>query len=873
MTRKDPSGGGLQLVRALGFGLSSAKGAALALLIGTLIAGSPGAEAAAARSFRIEPRPGWVESVPVPDGAARPKEELSGGVEHLLRDTQVDVGSQAIYYHAARRIVNVAGLEDGNELSFSWDPAYQRLDLHRVLRYRGEEVRNLLRRDKVQILQREVDLERKLYDGSLSAVLILEDVRVGDVLEYDYTIRGFNPIFGGKFVGTFDVEWSEPLHRLRYRLLWPASRRLYTKNHRTDVQPAVRPRPGLLEFVWERQDVPGILADSGKPAWFDSYGWVQLSEFATWNDVARWAAPLFEAPSRVPAGVTSVAEEIRSAATDPPSRLLRALRFVQNDVRYLAISLGTATHRPHPPDRVLAQRFGDCKDKTYLLLTLLRALGIEAVAVLVNTGQRQSLDAWQPAPSAFNHVLVRATVGENVYWLDGTRSHQGGDLGRLYLPNYRRGLLAEPAATGLTQIPDVSPELSRIGIAEKLLIRDFKAPVTFAVTTTAEGVRADRLREELSGTSRPEIEKSYLDYYARSFPKIAVAKPLEIRDDLARNILVTHEEYRIDDFWSHDPKEGYRVSLYPQEIRNALLEPSAPARAAPLGLRYPDRVMLETEVHLPEDWSHEPSQLRLQNSGFRYAHRSRYAGRVLTLHYEYEALADAVPAYDYGRYRRDVRRVLDSLGFDLTRPVSVAPAPRSALQNVSWPVVATALLLLGISGFAAVRLYNWRFAAPPVLPPASDAHLNGLGGWLILVGFGTVVRPIVILTMLLTTNNVVFKADVWTALTAPGSSTSPWLGPFLIVELLVNVALFAFSVLALVCFFRKKRILPPLMVALLSGTVVFLGADLAVARALVEPAALEAEKTGADLGRAVIGAIIWIPYFLRSRRVRATFVN
>src|SRR5207248_3294814 len=96
---------------------------------------------------------------------------------------------------------------------------------------------------------------------------------------------------------------------------------------------------------------------------------------------------------------------------DEPARALPALRFVQDDVRYLGIEIGPSSHRPHPPAAVLDQRFGDCKDKSLLLVTLLRALGVEAWPVLLHTSLGRALDEWLPTAVAFNHVVVLARVG------------------------------------------------------------------------------------------------------------------------------------------------------------------------------------------------------------------------------------------------------------------------------------------------------------------------------------------------------------------------------------------------------------------------------------------------------------------------------
>ena len=72
-------------------------------------------------------------------------------------------------------------------------------------------------------------------------------------------------------------------------------------------------------------------------------------------------------------------------------------------------------------DETWTRRFGDCKGKTVLLIALLNELGIEAEPVLVSTVLGDGLDQRLPLLNNFDHVIVRAHVGTQWYWLSRTR--------------------------------------------------------------------------------------------------------------------------------------------------------------------------------------------------------------------------------------------------------------------------------------------------------------------------------------------------------------------------------------------------------------------------------------------------------------------
>ena len=111
------------------------------------------------------------------------------------------------------------------------------------------------------------------------------------------------------------------------------------------------------------------------------------------------------------------------------ARVLGALQWVQGEIRYFSVSLGESTHRPHDPAWVVQRRYGDCKDKTYLLVSLLRELGIDAQPMLVSLQSRRMPAKLLPSPEVFDHAIVRVRLQGKSYYLDGTRPAQSA--GRL----------------------------------------------------------------------------------------------------------------------------------------------------------------------------------------------------------------------------------------------------------------------------------------------------------------------------------------------------------------------------------------------------------------------------------------------------------
>jgi len=148
-----------------------------------------------------------------------------------------------------------------------------------------------------------------------------------------------------------------------------------------------------------------------------------------------------------------------------------------------------------------------------------------------------------------------------------------------------------------------------------------------------------------------------------------------------------------------------------------------------------------------------------------------------------------------------------------------------------------------------------------------------IGGWLTLVALGVCAAPIIIIAQTAQLLPV-FEADTWKALTTPGEPAyHPLWAPWIIAELTINLVLLAGSIVVAFLFFAKRRLFPRFMIGFMVASLTVQAFDLLAAQAI--PAA--AAEIGVQEVRTFLGTLsssaIWIPYFLRSKRVRATFVK
>ncbi|RYY93966.1 MAG: DUF3857 domain-containing protein, partial [Chitinophagaceae bacterium] len=633
------------------------------------------------------------------------EESASDGYIDIGSERQVSLATQTVFVRYARRVLSEAGVENASEISVDWDPGYEQPRLHSLRIIRDGRVIDRMAAARFRVLQLESERSKHIYDGRLTAVHLLEDVRQGDIIEYSYSLVGFNPVFGTHYAATMDTRFGVPVYFLYYKVLVPAGRALQVRQLREPEQGRSFAEGGQTAYEWRFTDRAALQVERDLPDGYDPWPFIQVSTFATWGEVSAWAQSIF--PRTAAPAVSALAARIRGQYSDPERQAVAAIRFVQDEVRYLGIEMGANSHKPHPPAQVLAQRFGDCKDKSYLLCTLLQALGFEAWPVLTPSGFRGSVAEWLPSPFAFDHCTVAARVGSRSLYIDPTINAQRGGLADIAYPDYRYGLLVRPGTEALTAIALQDP--GRVAVREVLRVKGRTEPGRLEVETVYTGSYADEMRADFRTGSLPERLRKYEQYYAAYFDKVK-ADSIRHNDDEDHNRFTVREYYRIGKPWKKRGDRDDAVGIHPFMINSWIESPEAGERRMPFGLRYPARMTEDIEVQLPEAWEGEDFSEQYEAPGFRLATAARIEGDRAHYRYTYEATADRVEPADLEHYRAVLDRIDYHVAFDLTWGKS---APAHAVDKTFTPLTMDDMypllyVLIGIAVFVTWLLRRHR---------------------------------------------------------------------------------------------------------------------------------------------------------------------
>lgn len=803
----------------------------------------------------ISPKPLWLNVYKDYDKkpAAR---TIRDGYFYDLSEQQIHIEKKASYMHYIREIVSSTGIQNGSQISVSFDPTYERLDFHEITVWRANRPQNRLKLSAFKILADEQDYSKFIYQGSYSANVILDDIRKGDRIEYSFTITGRNPIFDNKFCKDIFLQGSKPIAHQYIALFASPERKLNMKLFNKAFKPVVTNEGGLSHYIWENFLVQPVIESDNEPSWYNPYDYVEISDYNSWAEVAEWALSINQPADNIKGSLAQLISRLKTeCGTDKVSYFRKAVRVVQDEVRYMGIEIGEYSNRANRPEKVYNQRYGDCKDKSLLLVSILRANGIDASMVLVNSDMNDKIDLLIPAANVFDHAVVVATINKKQVWVDATISNQGGDGTDIYFPAYGKGLILRPGTKALSTIP-VS-KTGEIVCEEKFTgTADDKAKVALDVKTVYTLNQADKQRDKLESAGMAETEKSYLDYYSKIYSKIESTDSIQVIDDLHKNKLVTVEHYLISDFYKRDSLSGKVIAdFYADYISEELPSVSGQAKA-PIGIDYPYNINYTIKMILPGGWNIANDNNSINRDAYKFSSSYSTDGDTLSLRYNFEYLKDYVAADKVDEFRKDIAMLKDKgLGYSIDYPMKNPPL----VLNI-W-LVLFAAVLCGLIIYAGFRIYH---TETPGIVFAKGGSFVPIGGWLILILIGLFFTPIIIGAQFY--DEHFFSLSKWNTFMNGGTAFEYRV--LLVFETAGYTFITCYSIFCIILMLNRRDILPKYIIIYYLSAVAFFVIDYLVAYGI----GIESGDLGTRLLRTIIVAVIWISYFKKSTRVEQTFI-
>lgn len=322
------------------------------------------------------------------------------------------------------KIQSDAGVEQFGQLVFPYSSANEKLefDFIRVLKADGTAI-DASAAD-VQDLSAPVAREAPIYTDLRQKHVTVRGLRPGDVLEYHTVSTLHTPLAGRQFWLSHDFLTKELIvldEQLEINIPRDSNVKLKTKE---GLVPTIKDQNERRVYTWKGSNLKRPEKDEEKERkkLEESDGpeppEVQMTTFQSWDEVGKWYAGL-ERDRIVPdEKIKLKAEELLSGQKTDKEKIEALYQFVARNFRYVSLSLGQGRYQPHAASEVMANQYGDCKDKHTLLTSMLQAVGLRAYPALMNSSRK--IDPDMPSPAQFDHVITAIPLGTEMLWADTT---------------------------------------------------------------------------------------------------------------------------------------------------------------------------------------------------------------------------------------------------------------------------------------------------------------------------------------------------------------------------------------------------------------------------------------------------------------------
>ncbi len=610
-----------------------------------------------AQQVAVAPEPDWVEPATVPALPADLYRYTRDGQAFRLVDRQIRYlgGRRQTYMRIAVEAVNRSGLETVATLSRDFDPQIETMALVRLDLIRDGSRIAMADRVRPDIFRREARLEAGIIDGTLTAHYDIPGVRVGDVIDaaFLWDSADYLPGLGGEV--DVDLGYDVPVALTRVVLHWPGGLpQPFVRASDPALLVAIAGEPGGTRYEWRLGAGKPRSRDPGAPPEDRPWAWLSVTPKPDWQAVQAPLVDYYSQPRPVPDNWRPAVEAIRSSGASATGRAYAALRKVQDDIRYVGLEVGAGGYLARPPETVVANGFGDCKDKALLLRTLLVALGIEARVALASTDDGFGLADSLPRMGAFDHMIVAARLRDRWVFMDPTESFQGGVGPTATEPDLGYVLPVAADSPGLVAIKAGARPLRETTIIEDF---DFDADgARLDVRSTYRGNRAQEERRTWAESSLNDLARGYLAYYSGLYPGIEAAGDPEFHDNRIADLVVVTETYRIPAAALRDPDLWHDFPFAALGAFGNFDGIAATGRRDPLLMPHRTRYEHLVRIHNPPVRLAAPKPAAIDGKAFSYDFDASDIRDGLMLSWNYVSRRRAVAPQDLPQVLADVDR-------------------------------------------------------------------------------------------------------------------------------------------------------------------------------------------------------------------------
>ncbi len=486
----------------------------------------------------------------------------------------------------------------------------------------------------------------------------LPEVGEGDIVEYSYLEKEFNPWDRNVFDPTWTFQSGEPALVSRVKIIIPKDKELIFKAYHmpaAQAQPKIESVGEEKTYTWQLNDVPPLVPEPGMVPAGDAVAKIEVSTLATWDYLYDWYSKFQMPRMEITPKIKNLVSEITSNANTPEERAARLYHWVQQNIRYISIKGAAASGvSGHPASQTLDNGYGDCTDKAILFSTMLRAAGITAYPVYVGTNDEASM-LHPEIPSFYgNHCITEAQIGGKNLYLDATGSYSR-------YPSFwsaDQGVYAVNAQTRTVRLIPVPPPAENL----RLYVYD--------MTLDTTGTLDVHYQSSYTGDWEAGVRGYYQSYGKKEWPQLFAN---QVKDITPYSELL---DYRFENLYEIDKPFkltlDYKLFGYPQRAADLLIfklpevasrydfpEVGLKERKYDIGYETSEEIQDRIVVNLTGlKVEYLPVPIAVSCPYGSYQASYQFSDGKLEFHDDFQRSVRIIPAADYTTYKNFIEQVI-----------------------------------------------------------------------------------------------------------------------------------------------------------------------------------------------------------------------
>jgi len=347
--------------------------------------------------------------------------------EYLLREKIVTFGdNDALEKNVDRRIVRILtekGVVHGHDYVYGYN-SQSRIVSIKAWTLKPDGNVTELSEDDIRDVPRYARYNE--YSDIRYKVFNVPEVSRGDLIIVEVETHYTHPVWSTGFSGDWSVQDKRPwlpTHLARFTLQlergWSSNHRVYETENLADS----RTEENSTVWEWKDMEVPMGDVNGNPPTEFryvcstDDPRWTDRNRIS-WDDISglyHWLSKDRLVPS---AEMKQVVAQLVQQAETPLEKIRSIVNYVRKNISYVAVEMGIGGYQPRHVQNTFRNKYGDCKDMSSMIVSLLGEAEITAYPALIRTLDAGKIDPDFPM-QYFNHCIAYVPgVPETEDWIE-----------------------------------------------------------------------------------------------------------------------------------------------------------------------------------------------------------------------------------------------------------------------------------------------------------------------------------------------------------------------------------------------------------------------------------------------------------------------